>query len=77
MFHSKTLNNKINRLHEKALRIVYSDFKANFGELLEKDSCFCINDRNIQTLAVEIFKFLIGLSPTIINEVFQVKSSAP
>ena len=27
MFHSRTLNNKINRLHERALRIVYSDYK--------------------------------------------------
>ena len=49
MFHSRTLNNKINRLHEKALRIVYSDFKANFGEHLEKDGSFSIDHRNIQT----------------------------
>ena len=28
MFHSKTLNNKINRLHEKALRIVYGNYKS-------------------------------------------------
>ena len=26
MFHSQTINNKINRLNERALRIVYSDF---------------------------------------------------
>ena len=28
MFHSRTLNNKINRLHEKALRIVYGNYKS-------------------------------------------------
>ena len=28
MFHSRTINNKINRLHERALRIVYSDFRS-------------------------------------------------
>ena len=28
MFHSRTMNNKINRLHEKALRIIYSDYKS-------------------------------------------------
>ena len=33
MFHSRTLNNKINRLHEKALRIVYGDYKSQFDEL--------------------------------------------
>ena len=46
MFHSRTLNNKINRLHEKALRIVYGDYKSKFDELLEKDSSFSIHHRN-------------------------------
>ena len=27
MFHTRTINNKINPLHERALRILYSDFK--------------------------------------------------
>ena len=33
--------------------------------------------RNIQTFTIEIFKFWNGLSPQIMNEVFQVKSPAP
>ena len=37
IFHSRTLNNKINRLYERALRIVYSDYKSLFCELLEID----------------------------------------
>ena len=77
MFHSRTLNNKINRLHEKALRIEYGDYRSKFDELLEKDSSFSIHHINIQTLATEIFKSLNGLSPQIMNEVFQVKSSVP
>ena len=35
IFHSRTRNNKTNRLHEKTLRIVYSDLKAKFDGLLE------------------------------------------
>ena len=72
MFHSRTLNNKVNRLHEKALRIVYGDYKSKFDELLEKDSSFSVHRKIIQTLATEIFKFLNGLSPQIMNEVFQI-----
>ena len=30
MLHSRTLNNKITRLHERALKIVYSDYKSSF-----------------------------------------------
>ena len=35
MFHSRTLNNKINRLHEKTLKIVYEDFNPNLGGLFK------------------------------------------
>ena len=48
MFYSRTLNNKINCLHERALRIVYSNYKSLFCELLEKDKSFLIHHRNIQ-----------------------------
>ena len=33
-FHRRLLNNEINKLHEKCLRIVYNDKKSNFEELL-------------------------------------------
>ena len=36
MFHSRGLNNKINRIHEMALRITYEDKSSTFQELLEK-----------------------------------------
>ena len=35
MNHSRTLNSKINRIHERLLRVVYSDKKATFKELLD------------------------------------------
>ena len=47
MFHSGTINNKIDRLHESALRILYSDFKSSFGGLLMKDNSFSIHEGNI------------------------------
>ena len=77
MFHSKTLNSKINQLDEKALRTAYEDYKPKFDELFETNGSFSIHYRNIQTFAIEIFKFLNGLSPKIMNKVFQFKSPAP
>ena len=40
MFHSRRLNNKINSIHERALRITYQDNASAFEELLNKDNCF-------------------------------------
>ena len=48
----------LKRLHEKAWKIVYSDFNANLNELLEKGGSFSIHHRNIKPLATEIFKKL-------------------
>ena len=52
MFHSRKLNNRINSIHERALRIVYRDNESTFDELLFKDESFTIHERNIQTLAI-------------------------
>ena len=65
MLHSRTLNNKINHLHERALRIVYSDYKSSFNTLLDKNGSFSIHHRNIQSIAIEVNEFLHGLSPDI------------
>ena len=70
MSHSRTMNNKINRLHKRALRIAYSDFKSSFAGLLMKGNSFSIHERNIQSLAIEIYKFLNELSPSFLNNVF-------
>ena len=36
MFHSHSINNKINHLHERVLRIVFDDFISSFKNLLKK-----------------------------------------
>ena len=51
MFHSRTLNNHINRLHERALRLGYKDHHLTIGEQLRKDNSFFIHHRNLQKLA--------------------------
>ena len=70
MFHSRGLNNKINRIHDRALRITYNDKSSLYGELLTKDRCVRIHHRNIRTLAIEIYKKIQGISPPLLNKVF-------
>ena len=45
MLRSRTLNNKINHIHEKALRPLYPDYNSFFYELLDKDYTFTIHQK--------------------------------
>ena len=74
MFHSKEINNKINRIHERSLRLVYSDKTSTFKELLDKDKSVSVHHKNIQVLATEIYKTVNGLAPTIMNSIFEIKN---
>ena len=70
MFHSRGLNNEINRIHERALRITHNDKSSPNGELLTKDSSVTIHHTSIRALTIEIYKVMHGISPPLLNEVF-------
>ena len=75
MNHSRGLNNKINRLHERCLRIIYDDKCSNFEELLNKDNSVSIHNHNIQALAIELYKVANDMSPEVISGVFKVRDT--
>ena len=64
IFHSRGLKNKINRIHERALRITYNDKSSSYGELLNKDRSVTIHHRNKRALAIEILQSDAGNFPT-------------
>ena len=74
--YSRALNNKLNRLHERCLRIIYSDKTSTFKELVEKDNSVSIHHRNIQALAIEKYKVANGMAPEIMNEIFQLREKS-
>ena len=71
MFHNRTLNNKINKIHERALRVVYKDINLSFQDLLDLDNSMTIHHRNIQKLAVEMYKIKNKLSPIPMMDIFR------
>ena len=72
MFNSRKPNERINHIHEIALRIVYKDFNSLFQELLTEDNSLNIHRRNLQKLVTKTFKVKNGLSPELKNDVFGV-----
>ena len=70
MFHNRKVNSKINRLHERSLRLLYSDDVSTFAELLNKDMSFTIHQRNIQSIAIEMFKVKNSIGPVLLKDIF-------
>ena len=72
MIYSRKQNHHINRIYERALRVVCKDYNSSFDELLEKDNSYKIHDRNLQKLVTEIFKVKRNLGREIMKEVFEI-----
>ena len=70
MFHSRIMNNKINRLRERWMRLIYDDKTSSFEELLEQGKSVSIHTRNLQMLATEMFKKYLSMSPPFFSEIF-------
>ena len=73
MFHSRILNNRINNIHERALRLSYKDNQSSFKKLLEKDHSVTVHHKTLQALVTEIFKVKNDLAPDIMKGVFELK----
>ena len=76
MCHHRSVNNKINPLHERCLRIVYSDSVLSFENLLGKDRSVSVHIKNINTLAIEMFKVSNKLTVPLMNEIFVKRNNA-
>ena len=71
MFCTRKMNRKINHVHERALRLVYNDYQSNFEELLTRDKSVSIHHRNIQQVAIELYKVKNDLSPPFMKGIFK------
>ena len=67
MCHSHANNGKINRLHERCLRVIYSDKQSSFETLLGKDGSVSVHNQNLQILATEMCKIKNDLAPLIVT----------
>ena len=76
MFHSRILNMKINNFHYRALRIVYRDEISSFDELLAKDGSVTVHHRNLQSLAIEMYKVFTGVAPSFMRNIFGIHPNA-
>ena len=57
-------------MHERALRLLYKDDVSTFAELLKRDGSYTIHQRNIQFIAIEMFKAKNNIGPQLLKEIF-------
>ena len=76
MIHTKQLNNRINSLHEKALRVTFQNRNSSFSKLLKLEKLASIYYRYIKYLLTEIYKVKMGLSPPVVSDIFSLNQNS-
>ena len=76
MFHRRAMEHRINRIHERTLRLIYPNYANQhqllFKELLEKkNKTVSIRQRKLQALATEIYKTKNKVSSEVVNSLFE------
>ena len=59
-------------IQERALRLVYEDYATPFEQLLTENKSLTMHQKNIQRVAILMFKVKNNLCPSFIQEIFQL-----
>ena len=74
ILHSRTSNNKINRLRERCLCITCNGNTSSFTDLFGIDNSVSVHHRHVQALATELYEFVNGLSPKLASGCFKLNN---
>ena len=66
----------INKVHERALRVILSEDKSNFESLLQNNKHIYSHHENIQSHMIEMFKIKNELAPPIVNSMFKRRNES-
>ena len=69
-FCGSTNNSKIEKIQERALKIVYSDYKAEYNELIAKFGTDTMLMSRLKNIVLEVFKSLKHANPVYIQDIF-------
>ena len=71
MFCSRTSNNMINRVHQRALRVILGDDLSDFESLLQNNRDVRSHHKIILSLMIEMFKIKNESAPPIMDSMFE------
>ena len=70
VFWGKKNTSKLEKLQERALRLVFCDQNSSYDDLLKRGNFLSLKAYRIKCLAVEVFKCVHGFHPTYIHRLF-------
>ena len=75
MFCYRRIMHKMNKILGRSLHLFLKNYKDDFQDLLRSSGDISIHQRAINSLLNEVYKYIHGLSPEIINEVFPTRAN--
>ena len=72
-FCGKTNNNKIERIQEWALRMIYRDYESSYEDLLSVAEAPTMLTRRLRVILLEVFKSINMLNSDCLNDMFKIK----
>ena len=73
MFYSKKSTKKINTVHERSLRVTLKDYESPYTLLLEEAHQITFHQQCVNSLMIEVYRYLNGHSPHIMNYIFKLR----
>ena len=71
----KSNSKKLDRLHERALRYLYSDESSQTSRTLSDRTGYSLVDRRIQNLLIIVFKTINNYPPEYLSDLFRLRDN--
>ena len=75
-FCGKQNNGKIEKIQERALRILYDDYESECSKLLDKSGAITMLQSRLNCIILEVFKSIHNANPLCIQDMFEIKKSS-
>ena len=75
MFYTKHSIGRINSTHERCLCLIQQNYTSDFEALYENSNEKPVHQKCIELLMTEVYKYLNGLSPDIMSDIFKLRGN--
>ena len=69
----KTNNNNIEKIQERALRIIHRDYESSYEDLLSAAKAPTMLTRRLRVILLEVFRSMNMLNSDCLNDIFKIK----